>query len=473
MPGAIQYFPPNDRRNRVELGGDDERGARNRIYEKNLKQYNGDHRKYLYNDPDDPVDDNVIVNVTKQAVDRVISFLFPALPIFQLNPDQETPDETWLNDSWKVNGGAYTLGIIGQNGAISGHNYVKVIADTPYPRMIPLNPMVPITFWKSDDFGTVLWHELRWSVGRQEMLQDYVNNQDGTWTIYEYVKVKTRVTWNPVGETQWEYDVPPIIAWPHLPNAQGYYGIPEITPNTIALNNSINRTASDISKILRYHASPRTIVIGATLGQIQPAGINGVWVIDDKDAKVENLEMRSDLTSSLNYLTFLNEAYLSVSRVVIMKGTVKDFQRVTNTGIRAVFLDMIAKNQTLRWTYGIGLQKISLAMMYLGKKTTAKVPEVTWTDPLPADPLENVNSLAIQQANGWIDPETASKSLGYEWETVVSNWKLASNYTFVKQLILKTPPVPPPGSPAAAQSGNRLAKTSNSNSSLNDQNINK
>lgn len=437
MPAAINYLQPNDRA-RETLGGDTERKERTRLYERNLNYNEGKQRKWLIQEADDPVDDNITINVTKQTVDRTLSFLFPDMPILQLDPNGTSPTEIWLNAAFRYNGGAFFLSSLGHKGALSGHNYVKVLPPvdgSEFPRMVSMNPVVPITFWRADDPGIIVWHELRWTVGKQEMLQDYINMSDH-WIISQWQRATGRGAWSRMREDiVWDNTIPPIIAWPHMPDPDSYYGKGEISDNSIMLNDSINRVASDIGKILRYHASPRTIAIGVTSAEIKQSGISKLWTIQNENAKVINLEMQSDLASSTAFLQFLNDMFLAQARVVIMRGTVKDFQRVTNTGIRAVFLDMIAKNELLRWTYGTGLQNIAQAVLVLGNKTVGQKPTITWTDPLPSDELEEVNKLDIEQRNGWISPESASKLLGHEWETETLNWTGAMKLEFIQKLL--------------------------------------
>ncbi len=421
MPATDIYLAPNERA-REELGGDRERKDRDKIYKDNFKYYSGDQEEWLIQDDDDPVNDNVTINVTKQSIDRTLSFLFPDLPVFQLDANADTANEEWLNNVWLMNGGAYLLSTLAQYGALSGHCYARVMqaAIGDVPRIVPINPCVPVTYWKADDFQTVVWHEFKYSAGKTETIIDFVNNGNN-WTIYRYTKDIGGQTYILDNTEQWGYRVSPVIDWQHLPEPGKYYGRPEITANTKQLNDYINRVASDIGKILRYHASPKTVATG-TDNIAAADGIEGMYLVPDPAAKVYNVEMQSDLSSSMSFLNYLNDAYLTLARVVVMKGTVKDFQRVTNTGIRAVFLDMIAKNQTLRWTYGTGMQKLSQAILFRGNKAVVNTPSVVWTDPLPTDQLELVNQLAIEQGNGWNDPESISKQLGNEWGVVAKNW---------------------------------------------------
>ena len=303
MPAAFEYLDPNDIK-RNDLGGKDERNAIETDYNQNKKYYLGEQPEWLIRQPDDPVKDSLVVNVTKQAVDRTLSFLFPEVPVFQLDVNQETDDEAWLNNAWIVNGGAYLLAQIAEHGALRGHTYVRILkpkTGESFPRIVPINPTIPITYWKADDVQTPLWHEFSFKVGDDFILIDFINRSN-KWEIVTYKSVNNGTSYDEVSREMWNYYIPPVVDSQHLPNPGQYYGRPEISKNSRELNDYINRVASDVGKILRYYASPRTIATGVEKEEIQKTDIDRLWTISDPNAKVFNLEMESDLQSSMNYL---------------------------------------------------------------------------------------------------------------------------------------------------------------------------
>ena len=62
----------------------------------------------------------------------------------------------------------------------------------------------------------------------------------------------------------------------------------------IPLNTEYNMKESNVSEIIDYHAAPVTVVYGAKIGNLEK-GANKMWGGLSKDARVENLELRSDL----------------------------------------------------------------------------------------------------------------------------------------------------------------------------------
>lgn len=427
MPAAMKYVEPNDKA-RFSIGtalngAQEERRLLQEQYNRAEKYYDGDMPKPLALG-EDGVDDNVIVNIVKQAVDRTMSFLFPSP--FRLITDyrlENTPQEQYLNDTLIANGGPLFWDGVAYNGALAGHNFLRVLPPDPtneknpsFPRLINYTPGSVIVYWKADDKEKVLWYEIKWEALGDSYLQDVRRNEDGAnWVIDTYKQTKGTSRFELVETEVWPYPLSPIIDWPHIPMTNKYYGKSEVTPDQMQLNNSVNRIASDISRILRFHAFPKTIGIGISAEDIQPTAVDGLWTSENPEANIYNLEMRSDLASSMAALQYLSDAYLAQARVVIMRGTVRDFQRVTNTGIRAVFLDMIAKNQLLRSVYGEAIQRTAQRILMLAGFPAIR-PDIIWPDPLPQDDTEAVNTLAIERNMSIVSRETASKKRGYDWD---------------------------------------------------------
>lgn len=432
MPGwskELGYIPPTDpRRFRLDIDGDKERRHRRKLFQENERYYNGDMDDPLIVDENDPVNDNVILSILKQTVDRTLSFVFPEIPKLVIDPDiEESPDETFIDDTLRINGGLVFLNGLVYNGALAGHVFVKIMEADPtlegseeFPRLVNLHPCNITIYWDAGDQDRVLWYENQYQAGEDNFIQDtwFDNNR---WLTQTYIKPKGRQRWQTKGELSiWDSILSPIIDVQHLPDAVRKYGKPDITTDLRKLNDGVNRVASDVSRILKHHAFPKTVVTGATSGDINSSEIGGLYSIANSDAKVVNLEMESDLASSMGYLdTLVDNMYLT-TRVVKVTGAVKDYQRVTNASIRSVYLDQLAKNQLLRWSYGELLQKIArriLLLKYNGNQAKAVRPTVLWQDPLPMDDTEAINTLAVERNMHIVSQETASKKRGYDWES--------------------------------------------------------
>lgn len=416
MPAATKYVAPSDpTRNDFVAPGRSEREERAKKYTAVRAYYDGDQKKHLKKKENEP-DDNVVVNLIKLTVDRTVSHLFSQLPHFELDPDvsEDTPDEIWIRKAWETNGGVLFLSSVAMNGSFSGHNYVRVMppdGDHPNGRLVNLDPTQLITFWKADDIDTVVWYEQQWSDGSNVHIIDFVN-QGEYWDIIEYMNAGG--SWKTVETVRWNNPLGPIVDWKHLPNPNRYYGSGEV--NSLSVQDTVNLLYSEMARIVRYHASPKTVAIGVDSGDIKPTAIDEMWTIAETGASVINLEMQSELQASQALVQELQEHYLALNRVVLLRGEVKDFQRVTNTGVRTVFLDMTAKNNLLVASYKDALRKISIRLSLVAQGRPID-PTVRFADPLPTDRKEVIDSLAIERSMKIVSRETASTKAGYHWPT--------------------------------------------------------
>lgn len=395
MPSAMQYVDPNDklRANRMYFTDTLERNRVER-FEKMWEYYYGNQKKFLKIRENEP-DDNVILNLIKLTADRTVSYLFPQQPIVEVDFTTDvTNDEIWINNVFQYNGGLSFFHKLALIGFMSGHVYVRVVPQNPYPKLVIVHPKNIKTYWYGTDITEVLWHELSWTINDVNYIIDFIRTDDNNWLIREYTATKGSA-YTLVQEAVWQSEYSPIVQWQHLPNPATFYGTPE--SEGLPLQDIINLALSETTRILRHHASPRTIAFGVEGEDIQETAIDELWAIEDTNARVENLEMQSDLSASMKLIQFLFDNYLSISRTIIVKGEAKDFQRVTNTGVRTLFNDVTAKRNSLLGNYDQAIKDI-VARCFIVAGKGFKSCRVTHFDPLPTDELEKqrVNQLKIQ-----------------------------------------------------------------------------
>lgn len=391
MPAAINYYAPGESERRGLDYFNSESRERQEKYKKAWDYYLGKQQKFLKVKEEEP-DDNVILNVVRMVVDRTVNFLYPQVPEFYTIDGQtvtESPSLQWVYDMFTFNGGLSFFHKAMIIGMLSGHVYVRIVPPNTaigevYPKLVPLSPKNVQTYWRSGDFNEVLWHEVSWKSGDVQYVIDFINN-GGSWSIRQY---KYEKGWELMPEKSGEWDSPysPIVQWQHLPNPESFYGLAEI--DDITLQDSLNLVMSEATRILRYHASPRTVVKGIEAEDIVETSIDNLWVIENPEASVENLEMVSQLEASRQIASLFYDSFLSLTRTVLLRGEVKDFQRVTNTGVRTVFMDSLAKRNTFSNQYGQGIANVvhrAALVSGLGDAFTVSVKHI---DPLPLDELE-------------------------------------------------------------------------------------
>lgn len=409
MPAALIYDPGNKA---IREAAAAELAARRATAGKAWQYYDGQQRQHLKTKPGE-TDDNITVNLIKQTADREVSFLVgQEFPILELGEGQDDA-EAWLRAAWK--NGAQVLARAAQYGVIEGHVVVRIklipAGAGVGVRLVVLSPCSVLAFWRTDDVEDVLWYEIHWQVGNAKYRQDVVQS-DGEWLIHDWSMADSGGDWRLMASERWAYELPPIVDWQHESDPRGYYG--RGISGAIPLNDRVNKVMSDVSRILRFHAAPRTVGTGFKTEALVPTGIDNFLTVENPQAKIYNLEMESDLASSMAAVQFLSSSLLAERRITVLRGEAADFQRVTNLGIRTIYMDQLAKNEELRRNYGEGIQKISQILLLVGgyEAMTAKV---IWRDPLPIDPAEATTLIERQRAMGLVSAETSAKDLGRDW----------------------------------------------------------
>lgn len=413
MPAANEYITdPNSQefKKQRDIAADELR-KRAELFNRNWKYYSGEHKKWLKVTADG-ISDNVILNLCKQAVDRKVSFLFPEMPQIILNEDgTQDATEQQLADDWTANGGAALLSEMATTGSIMGHVVARVTTDFKIINLLPTNVII---WWNADNFREVLWYEIQWTANGDEWRQDVV--PDGaTWLLRTFVKKGSG--WQLSMDEVWPYELSPLVSWPHKRNPKQHYGDDEF--GHAVLNDMVNLTASNVAKILRFHAHPLTVTDDKSLGKdsfIESGPSKLLKVGDGK--RVWNVEMQSDLTSSMNFLSLLIGMFNEQSKVVTLPADLRVFSNVTNFGIRAAFLPMSDDNERMQRSYGWGIAEISKRLLMLRGVALDREPMIRWSEALPVNQAEATNTLVTQYNAGFTSRKQASESLGYNWNQV-------------------------------------------------------
>lgn len=415
----------------LQDAAENERRQRGERYRLASDQYDGKHKKFL-KQRENAVDPNVIVNLDGEAIDQIIAFAVPDMPDFQTDeiietpdtpPDQadavvETPLEEWIHEAWEENGDAGLLQDFVLYGCLMGHVYARIMPPKDgeeYPQVLALNPSTVITYWRDDDLRTVLWHEICYTTDRKYRI-DFVNEKEfegggDQWGIYTWV-YENNAWVQSVPAEPWTYPYPPIVAWQHLRDPRRYYGKSHILAS--GLNDAVNKVASDIKQILRFHASPRTIGRGVAAKDVESTSIDNFFTIP-KDADVKNVEMQSDLSSSLSFYETMRAAHADEMRVVRMTGGLEAFKGITNFGLRVAFMKMNSQNTQLHRNYERALILITRVMLALANKNAAVKLDLEWPDALPVSDLEETTVVEKQKDLGLLSKQTASEKLDLDY----------------------------------------------------------
>ena len=183
------------------------------------------------------------------------------------------------------------------------------------------------------------------------------------------------------------------------------------------MQDRVNYIASNISKIIRYHAHPKTVGIGFAENQMNAfdIGPDKMVTIPTVGADVKNLEMQSDLTSSQDYLALLRNTLMDITRTVDVSSLPDKLGALTNFGLRVLYQDALQKLATKRELYGEMLTELNRRCLELAGKG-GDGGKCVWPDPLPVDGVEMTQKLQTDLAMGIVSKQTVAKERGYDWE---------------------------------------------------------
>lgn len=407
----------------------DERSARLERIKTAWQYYNGEHPAPLAVRPNAP-DDNVIVNLARPVVDKGISLLFGKEVEWQVDESASTttPVEQFLSDVWVANDKMVLLTELAQNGALAGVAAIKIVprpgdVQRPY-RLVNLDPANLEIQCDDEDVDEVERYRIEYTTC-DDKGQEIVKRQDIAaveneatgvvyqWTIQDFVARGAMKTFEPVGEPiAWPYALPPIVHCKNLPMANCVWGVGDL--EDVRLNDAINLIASSTRKILRLHGSPQTVAYNFDPAMLR-RDANQIWhVPEGTDGRLENLEMQSDLASSLAFYRDLRAAFYAQGRMPDVS-QIGNLGALTNFGLRVLFADALERTATKRLLYGGLIQRINRTLALIAGKGDNVTVSLTWPDPLPVNGKELVETITAEQATGLVSEETLTGKLGYDF----------------------------------------------------------
>ncbi len=451
--------------------------------------YRGEFQPPLKPEPNQP-DDNVLVNRCAPIVDKGVSFLFgKSLKIELQNADGSADGlddlQAWLDAAWGDDDDRMTLlSKLALNGAVCGEGFVKIVPANPkagqtYPRLVVLDPQTVTAQTDPDDCDTVRQYVIEYDAfdyttaapvsKRQVISRDDPDglaalsggmDSDDTWTITNYARSGVNGAWQQLGEPQtWPYPFPPIASCQNLPNANEFWGKPDLTPDIIGMNRVLNFIESNISRIIKKHAMPWPWASGTDSRAlvIEPGRIIG---LPHPEAKMGFLEINTGgLTASMQFASDLRSDMDEESRVpAVALGRLVDLPKgnISGVALQLLFQPLIEKTTQKQRLYGRLVRDVSKAMLVLGgfaqDKIGALVIDLHWQNLLPVDDLAAAQTaLALSQIG--VSRPTLLQQLGYspdaEAEKVAAD---AANTTVQYSRGQGLPPTTPPAvTPTAPQ----------------------
>lgn len=388
--------------------------------------YDGKHRKMLK--VKRGIDDNLTVNLIRLAIDKTTAYLFGKG--VQFKTGDETQD-AWLAEVWAQNKRALFLQQLGVTGAVVGHCFIKIAPrENAAPRLTLLDPMIVKVGIEPDDYQTVNGYELTWQSKDERgdavtRIQTIERASDAAWTITDKQQ-RGNAPATVLNQVVWAYPFAPILSGQNLPRAHQFFGQSDVA-QLFALQDVVNFTASNIGKILRLHAHPKTIGTGFATKQLDTSP-DEMLVLPSADAKVFNLEMQSDLASSIAFYGKLLEAWHELARIpAVSTGTLSDVGALSGTALRILYEPLLELVESKQQTYGDLLRDVNRALLAigLGGDYASYQVDVKFPELLPRNAKEETETALLKQQVGVSTP-TLLGELGYNAETELAQSEATS-----------------------------------------------
>jgi hypothetical protein len=417
------------------IPGYDERATLLAVYAQRREYREGLQRRPLKVKPEQ-ADDNLIMNFVGLIADRGISMLMGSGVTFDFGTDDEgNPDARaeYIKRMMQANTYPIYLHKLAQLGGTYGTCYTKIMPDAlnGLPRLIALNPNWITLETAPDDLETVYQYTIQYNTPDEDDENKTVAHKEVTernqtadgwadsWSVKTYIQRSTSGgKWELVNDVLWPYDFAPICHWQNLPDAEECYGDPDVTDDMIAIQDAINFVGSNVQRIIRYHAHPKTWGRGFSTAGTASWGPDEMVTINGADGTIQNLEMQSDLMSSREFLHYLRGVLFDISRTVDLASMTDKIGALTNFALRVLYKDALDKLETKRLLYGWGLTEINRRCLLLANIATEDGGAIVWPDPLPLNSMELAQEVQIDLGMGVVDTQTASIKRGYDWEQV-------------------------------------------------------
>lgn len=372
-------------------------------------------------------------NYCRKFVDKFVAFELGmgfnvSVPFEQKDPeDYETPINVFLDEVWEDNNRDTFCIEVGQSKSITGDGWVQVRfekpeeLDDPYGehpngriRITPIPTNIVFAIYNEHDKDKLEQVTIAYPIEIYEKT-GILKKETKTKKIYKQIWTKDRVEIYLGQDRTHAMDNPykaiPFVQIKNFPLVGRSTGIGDLD-DIIPLNMELNLKKSDISEIIDYHSAPVTILYGAKINSLEK-GANKVWGGLPKDARVENLELNSDLGASVGYTEHIKTALHEIGG--IPEGALGGSQAISNTsGVALQFVNMplIERTRIKRMETAKGLKKINkLILLIAVTEKLITIPEgvtnkefyttqITFPDTLPKDRLLELQQIQLEMTLG-------------------------------------------------------------------------
>lgn len=397
-----------------------------------MRYYSGAQPKQLRVAPQQ-FDDNLTANLCGVITDRAVSQLVGHGLEFDFEGDAETAAEQWLKAALDANHFEILSQRAALSAALAGTGYITLMPDAmigedgqSYPRIVLLSPQFMTIDTLPDDWEIVTRYTMQYKskdLGGKDIAKRRVWENDpetGRWAIVDYEsRGQYLPRWEEVARMDWQYDFPPVLHWQNIPALDSQYGKPEIDVDGYELQDRLNFTQSNISKIIRLYAHPQRYMVNASAGarvDVGPDQIPNITADATAGGGLFQLPVVGDLASSMEFAANVRHTLFDITRTVDLDSLEDKLGQVTNFGLRVLYQDNMSKVQTKRRLFEDMLEELGRRMCMM-----AGVPfvpfEVVWPEIIPVNLAEQAQLDQAQLTMGIVSKQTLSDRYGLDYET--------------------------------------------------------
>lgn len=401
----------------ADMGGLDDRDRSDRIRSAYDAYYNGGPDT-LKRRPGE-INDNVKINYARLVVDAGVANLFgPSLTVGAPAGSVDSMQED-IDRLIRHNGGGLLWQRMGVSGAIGGTMFYRLmIHEGDHVRIVIVDPSTVDIEWDESDHEMVHGYTITFipNAGPQSRARRHVITRDGEgWVTIEQESVESG--WVTLSREPWPYPFPPMGHAQNIPSPHEVYGISDLEPDVLHLCNGINRVVSNINRIVRLYAHPRTFgkMIGDALNM--DANPGAVIRLEHPDADLKNLEMSSDLGSSIALYKEMVCALHETTRIPeVATGKLDSAGQLSSLALRILYAPLLQKTESKRRTYGQAIEEMFRRSLCIMGYEDESLVELLWADILPSDP-EMMRRTALIDMQLGVSQATLLEGLGYDPET--------------------------------------------------------
>jgi hypothetical protein len=163
---------------------------------------------------------------------------------------------------------------------------------------------------------------------------------------------------------------------------------------------------------LKYHAHPKTWGRGFQGDQLKIA-VDETLIIPSETGELHNLEMQTDLTSSIEFYNRLKEALHEMSRIPeVATGKLDSLGGLSGLALQILYGPLLEKTEVKRLLYGDMLIELNRRLLEIGNFGSDNRTELHWQAMLPKDEKQQRETALVDQRLG-VSKDTLLTQLGY------------------------------------------------------------